>query len=253
MRNTLLAVLFPSRGRRELLRLLFREQVSGNASELARRARVTPRAALLVLRELERAGLAQCEGVGSSLVFRKTRGDVARALAKLLQAAEQDQPRAGDPTLEASAAYFGAPLLRERPAEVHSLESTLALCAKRSRRDPTLFRTLPLLVLRNWRSLDWSKLLDCSRKEHSKPEVGLLLDLAGHLAGLPELSVKSKLFEDDRRQSLEYFFEARSEFDEKLADRRTPELVRKWRFLMNMDLETLRSTVTTHLETPASV
>lgn len=246
-----MSALFPAKGRREILRLLFLEQRSGSASELARMAKVTPRTALLVLNELERVGLVLCEGVGSALLFRLAGGDVVRALATLFQSVENHQ-RTGDPSLDASAAFFGAPLLRETPAQTRSLESTLAVGAKLSRRDPTLFRTLPVLVLRNWRSFNWSKLRDCAQKANSKREVGLLLDLAGSLGSVPEISAHARDFEDHRRTVPEYFFESRSEFDEKLARRRTPSVVRRWKFLMNMDLETLRSTVSAHVETPAS-
>jgi len=243
--NALLA-LFPAKGRREVLKLLFRDRYTGNASELARRARVTPRTALVVLDELRRAGLVESRGEGSALVFEPVEGELANAIGNLFRiAGEAPRPR-DDSRLEAAAAHFGAPLLRSSPAPTQPLEEMLALSAKRSRQDPTLFRILPVLVLKNWTSIDWGRLRDCSLKADSKTEVGMLLDLTGLLSEVPELRSHSKAFRDERRSRLEYFFHRRSRADEELANARTPTVVRDWQFLMNMDLETMKSSLKTH-------
>lgn len=239
--------LFPAKGRRELLRLLFRDRWSGNASELARRARVTPRTALDVLDELRSAGLVESRGEGSSLVFEPVEGELANALGNLFRVAGEVSRPPDDPRLEASAAYFGAPLLRSSPALTQPLEETLALSAKRSRQDPTLFRVLPVLVLKNWLSVDFGRLRDYALKADSKTEVGMLLDLTGFLSNLPELRSRSKPFRDERRSRPEYFFHRRSHADEELANARTPAVVRGWQFLMNMDLETMKSSLRTHV------
>ena len=251
MKSRALQCLFPAKGRRALLKLLFQDGCSGSASELARRAKVTPRTALLVLDELREVGLVDCRGVGAALVFQPLESDLADALRSLLDAAENHSERR-DRSFEASAAYFGAPLLREAPRGLQPLETTLAIGAKKARQDPTLFRALPVLVLRNWRSVDWTRLRDCSLGADSKQEVGMLLDLTGVLADVPELSKRASAFADERRHRLEYFFDRRTEFDERLAGRRTPRVVRQWNFLMNMDLEMLRAAVKTHEPSAAS-
>jgi hypothetical protein len=189
--------------------------------------------------------LVESRGEGSAVVFEPVEGELADALGNLFRVAGVARA-AEDPRLEASVAFFGAPLLRSAPKKTQPLERTLALSAKRSRLDPTLFRVLPVLVLKNWQSVDWVRLRDCSLKADSKAEVGMLLDLTGFLADVPELRTRSKSFRDERRSQLEYFFHPRNPADEELAKAKTPALVRDWQFLMNMDLDTLRSSLRTH-------
>lgn len=238
--------MFPAEGRRRLAILLFAEKESGSASRLARLAGVSPRTALLVLHELETARLVECEGVGAALLFRAAANPVTDALRTLLKAS-LPQPRTAE-ALEAAVTHFGAPLLRRAGAETRSLEETLAEGAKSSRKDPTLFRTLPVVVMKHWRALDWDRLQDSALRMNARREVGLVLDLTGTVAALSELSERAReRFRDHRRKSFEYFFEPRNEYERKLAEARTPPVVKRWKFHMNIDLLSLRSTVEKHV------
>lgn len=149
--------------------------------------------------------------------------------------------------LEAAATHFGAPLMRREGARSRRLEETIAEGAKASRRDPTVFRALPVVVQKHWRVLNWDRLEDCARRANAKREVGLLLDLTGSLGDVPELSKRARArFTDHRWKCFEFFFEPRNGYEKKLAEARTPALVKRWKFHMNMDLPSMRSILEKH-------
>lgn len=241
--NETISGLFPTRARQELLGEVFAKHAVGNASELGRRCHVSPRMAGLVLSEFLRAGLVVCEGVGASFVYRSAETPVVDALRHLLVVAMSAEVSKPDPTLDAAMAWFGAPLLRAEPKRHGSLENAFANAAKSARRDPTLFKTLPVVLLKNENAFDWDLLRDCALRACSKAEVGMLLDVTAEVADSSALRQVATTFRDHRRVRMEFFFEPRNEFDEHLAKKRTPSVVRRWKYWMNMELDSLRSTV----------
>ncbi len=250
MTRSLIDVLVPSPGRRDLLVSVLVSGAEGSASELGRRARLSPRAAQKLLREFLDAGLVTCEGIGMALVYRDAKSLASRTLSRFLREALAATSEAPDDEVDAALTFHGAPLLRSPGRPTLALEEAVARGAKRARRDSTLFRTLPVVLARNATLLDWSALRDAARAANSKAEVGLLLDLTGEMLGRRDLSGRAREFKDGRRKKMEDFFEPQNRFEKMLARERTPAIAKRWHFWLNMDMESLRSTLDRHGSIP---
>jgi hypothetical protein len=75
----------------------------------------------------------------------------------------------------------------------------------------------------------------------------MLVELTGEALSRPELSSHASDLFDRRRKTLTYYPDAKSSFERRLADAKTPAVARRWGFLMNMTGESVRDTVQKHL------
>ncbi len=248
--NPVLSALFPAKARRALVEALF----SGHApetslSELARRAQLTPRAVTVEVQRLEQAGLVEVRTIGSAhLVRLNERSASARALSRLLGAAML-QPAGGevDPDVRPSLAAHGAPLQGVTPREAYSLTETVLRGLKAARTDPTVLRVLPVVLAKRARDLDWIELKEGARRMNLKAELGVLLELTGTAAGLPDLCAQAEGLLDARRKRTRYFPSVHGTFDRQLAERRSPAAASRWNFYMNMSEASVRDLLRKHV------
>lgn len=238
--------LFPTRGRRAVLLALFGPgSRPATVSELARRAGLTARAVAVEVRRLASAGVVEVEARGAAdLVQANRRSPGARNLARLLRSpASEESARDPRPSLVA----YGAPLAGVEPKAEMRREEALVAGLRGTRTDPTLLRVLPVMLLRNEEKLDWNEVRSRAGREKLKSELGLLLDLTAEVAGKPGLHARTRGLLDRRRRVPRYLPEPANEFERRLADKRTPAVVRRWGFRANVSEDSVGEFVRKHL------
>jgi hypothetical protein len=141
---------------------------------------------------------------------------------------------------------LGAPLAGVEAHASLTAEQALALALTRARSDATILRVLPVVLARHWRTLDWPQLEAQARTDGTLGTLGMLLELTGDLAHLPELKERAARHWVQRAVT-EFFFAPKNRFDEELARQRTPPFARRWGYLLNMGEDSFRGLFARHL------
>ena len=118
---------------------------------------------------------------------------------------------------------------------------------REARTDPTVLRVLPVVVLRNEGRLDWEDVRSRARRAKLKAELGMLLDLTAAVSGRASLHEQTHGLSDRRRRVPRYLPEPASDFERRLADKRTPPAARRWGFRMNMSEASVGEFVRRHV------
>lgn len=244
----MLEYLVKARARRELFRLLWGRGAVGGVSDLARLAKVAFSAAHRELNAMRDAGLARAERVGSELVYRAEPGHRQAELLRRLARSTADRGTAmdagRDDQVRAWLASAGAPLgsaAAEGP--VPALEEVLAEALSLSHRDATVARVLPLVLWRQRDQLDLDRLCREATRRDEGQALGYLLELAGRLGNAPRLVDASGALRDKRRRRVRMYFAGPHGPRALAATRRnTPKEALRWGYLMNMGLDSVRST-----------
>jgi DNA-binding transcriptional ArsR family regulator len=245
-----LRALFPSKARRAVVETLFSGRLlQASVSELARRAGLTPRAVAVEIQNLEEVGLVEVEAIGSAHVVRPNEDHpVTKALRELLSAAAAaPHTDPADRKVRRSLAAYGAPLLGEEPRAFYSLVEALLRGLRLARKNATVLRVLPVVLAKHAQELDWTDLKERARGMNLRAELGMLLDLTGTVAGLPELRTQADDLADGRRKRQRFFPEVASSYERKLAEQRSPESATRWHFAMNMTEDSFRVMVRKHV------
>jgi hypothetical protein len=243
----MLAYLVTSAARRRLLELLWRHDVVGSASALAKQAHVGFATAYRELKRLEEFGLVSTRVVdGREEYFVAADHPDADLFRRLVTT----QPAAKAPTtVEAERTRgglraLGAPLSAP-PSHVadSDREQVLVDAVHLAHRDATLARVLPVALWHQWTSLNHARLEErahCAREKHS---LGFVIALTSRLSGDPALETWAERLRDHRVTGLRSFFELPSARSTRaLAERRTPAVAREWGFLMDLDYDSFKST-----------
>ena len=80
-----------------------------------------------------------------------------------------------------------------------------------------------------------------------RAELGMLLDLTGTVAGLPELRAHAEELADARRKRVRFLPEVSGSYERRLAEHRSPPSAKRWHFAMNMTEESFRDLVRKHV------
>jgi len=239
--------LVTSQTRRDLLNLLWHEGVEASGHQLALLAKTAYSAAHAELEAMKEEGLVTSHKEGRAEVFSKNnKYPFKQALLTLLQAPPSKNSAADKVTenaLRANLAKFGAPLVTSQSTSGLSLEETLVRGLELARHDATVARSLPVAFARNKKSLDLARLEFLARKNKVLPVLGFYLDLTAFLLKDQKLHSTAQSLADRRRKKMEMFFKTRESgaFEQTLAEQNTPPLARKWRFLMNMGMDSFES------------
>ena len=244
----MLEYLVKGRARRELFRLLWGKGVRANVSELARLAKVSFSAAHRELEAMRRAGLARAERSGPELVYRAEAQHPQAGLLRQLAAAPQDTatktqaPR--DDDVRGWLASVGAPFTAPEPKQpAPSVERVLAEALTLSHRDATVARVLPLVLWRQRRHLDLDRLTEYATRRDEQQALGYFLELAGRLGADEHLLRAARRLRDKRRKRVRMFFEGpHGPRSLAMTRQKTPKEALRWGFLMNMGLDSYRST-----------
>lgn len=153
---------------------------------------------------------------------------------------------ADEQRIKETLASMGAPLVGVTPQRHQPLELALVRALELARHDGTVFRVLPLVLLRSEEELDWQKLFAAARERDMIRELGLLATLAAKLADRPTLAAKVVFLKGSTETPVRYYPEVRSSFERRLAEDRSPDVARDWGFHVNVSEESLRSTIMKH-------
>jgi hypothetical protein len=240
--------LVTGRVRGELLRLVWGRGAVGSVSDLSRRAKVAFSAAHRELEAMREAGLARVERVGAALVYRAASGHRHAELLRQLAVGSDDREAATtadrDDQVRAWLARVGAPLgSTGAHGSVPVLEEVVAEALSLSHRDATVARVLPLLLWRQRDHLDFDRLRREATRRDEGQALGCFLELAGRLGDEPRLVDASGALRDKRRRRARMFFSGPHGPRALAATRRnTPKEALRWGYLMNLGLDSFRST-----------
>ncbi|HUU02392.1 MAG TPA: winged helix-turn-helix domain-containing protein [Myxococcota bacterium] len=254
----MLEYLVRSNARRGLLLLLWRDNLSGCVSDLARRAGLSFSAVHRELEEMQAAGLAVSVRMGKKVVYRANRDHHLGGLLSELLATAIQTPMRGQNDREEhdrvmkNLKWLGLPLSGRSLSARDKMnpEEALARALVLAHRDPSLAKALPVLVYKLCDELDWNDLLGRSRELRELRALGFFLQLAGQLSGRDDLKTMASSLHDGRERKQRNFFQTRSgEFYERLAKINTPEIAGSWNYIINMPLESFRSFFEKHVGT----
>ena len=240
--------LVTSRSRRQLLRRLWADSVSGSVSALARASGVSFASAHRELEAMKAAGLTVAERDGVATVYR---ANLAHPQADVLTALLTAPPAHGaseERRLRGRLAALGAPLGGPAPATRHPPpEEVLADGLVLAHHNPTVARVLPVAFWRQRAKLDYERLERAATLRDERQALGFYLELTGQLGGDRRLVRRASRLRDRRRTTLRPFFSGgRGSFARAAAQERSPGVARRWGFLMNMELESFATTFQKH-------
>jgi len=160
-------------------------------------------------------------------------------LARLPEAVEQAP---ADPeTVRVWLARLGAPLygaLAAPDGPMPRPEYVLAEALELSREDATVARVLPLALWRTRPGLDMAELRRLATERGHGRTLGFFLELTAELSGDRSLARAARPLRPRRQpRRAAQFFPVRSRLERRLAEKKTPEVARRWNFRMNMSLE----------------
>jgi hypothetical protein len=140
---------------------------------------------------------------------------------------------------------LGAPLIRAAVANRRAPdpEQVVVEGLRLAHRDASVARALPVMF---WANRDRLRLADLVRRARRAKEgaaLGFFLELTSELAGSGPFAAPSADLRQDRPPSNTFFFEGaeNSLVGKELAALNTPPVARRWRFLMNMPLDSFET------------
>lgn len=245
--------LVTSRARRQLLRRLWADRVSGSVSALARASGVSFAAAHRELEAMKAAGLAVAERDGIATVYRANLAHPqADVLMALLKPAPPARGASEEQRLRGRLAALGAPLGGPAPPCRQPPEEVLADGLVLAHRSPTVARVLPVAFWRQRDKLDYERLERAATLRDERQALGFYLELTGQLGGDRRLARAAGGLRDRRRTALRPFFSGgRGSLAQAVAQQRSPALARRWGFLMNMELESFATAFRKHVRAAA--
>jgi len=168
----------------------------------------------------------------------KDPNSVRERRTRYIRLPENETP--GIPDVVNDLAAYGAPLWSNGCAPSMTLECAIARGLEEARVHPSLLRVLPIVLWENRSELCFEKLCASVRSE-CLPRLGMLLDLAAALTSSDVFSGwAEELFKRVSKKDPPVLFFANGSTGRmyrELAEVRTPDVVRKWGFLMTTPIQ----------------
>lgn len=254
----MLSYLVTSRTRRRLLELLWGRGGSGSATGLAEQLDLSVTGVYRELQTMVRHGLVATrfeDGVEKYVAATEhPHADLLRMLVSTRQVTPHRHTEASRAT-RGQLRSLGAPLsIPAEPVAPAQREQVIVDGVRLARHDPTIARVLPIVLWAQRTMIDPERLEAAARTGRVKHALGFMLALTAELARDRGLKRLAESFRDHRARGTRPFFELpSSRAADELAARRTPDVARKWGFLMNMDLASFESQFTKHVHGDGSV
>ena len=137
------------------------------------------------------------------------------------------------------AALYG--LTSVNPSTVPEPETVLAEGLKLSRQSASVARALPVALWKNRRRLNMDRLRREAELRGQARVLGFFLDLTTKLSGETMFAAEAAKLHARSPAKPTQFFRPTTWRERKLAELRTPEVARKWRFRMNMPMDSFVS------------
>lgn len=244
----MLQYLVKGKVRRRLFTLLWGDGAAGSVSALSRLAGMTFSAVHRELEAMRSAGLVDRERAGTELHYRARtdhpHATLLRQLAQLptdaVSATRADRDETVRSWLASAGAPLGAPKAR---APLPPLEEVVAESLSLAHRDAAVARVLPLVLWRLRAQMDLDRLVLEATRRDERHALGYFLELAGTLGGDDRLVRFARPLADKRRTKKRWFFAGPHGRHALAAARRnTPPQARRWGYLMNMGVDSFKST-----------
>jgi hypothetical protein len=239
--------LVTSRARRALLDLLLEGKLEGSVSAVARRARVQPSTAQRELRRMETCGLVSFRRVGREKTVRSGGAAFARALRSMKRPAgrSSEAREAHSQRVRAALTHYGALLFtpKGRVREVLRLEDALADALVLAHEDPAVAGAVPVVLWKN-RQVDMGELKRLAVQRGEGQTLGFFLELTDELSQSTQYETAAATLTDKRVRKPRNFFSRDGGFrpyEEELARMTTPEVAKRWHYVMNMSLDSFKS------------
>ncbi len=245
----LLDFLVTSETRKELLKLLWVDNLEASGHQLAQLAGAAYSAVHSELDAMKNEGLVVNSEKGKAIMFKKNNEYTDwKALTTLLAAIPKRYSglsrKPTDEEVRLNLSKFGAPLAVYGETELDlSLEETVAYGLFLARRDSTVARVLPVVLAQNKDVMDFPRLEFLARKLEVLPVLGMFLDLTASLLKSQKLHRLARSYDDRRRKLVEDFFvnKKSNPFENELAARNTPPVAHSWRFRLNMPMDSFEN------------
>ncbi|MEP6654062.1 MAG: hypothetical protein ABJA82_11935 [Myxococcales bacterium] len=123
------------------------------------------------------------------------------------------------------------------------MERVLVRALRLSHDDASLTRALPVVLWQNRLQLDLDALMHETFQANETQALGFLLELTDILAGEEFFGPALDVLRDKRYRRELFYFRADedSPLSKELARARTPDVARRWKFLMNMPFDSFQS------------
>ncbi len=244
----LLDYLVTSQTRRKLVTLLWKEGFQGTVSDFCREGGLSMPSVRKELHALKEQSLVCADVVrGREVLSANDKHPQYELLVTLVFA---DTPTtnkkevAKDEGVRRALKALGAPLTvaGKGPPDM-VLEEVVLDALELSRRDATVARVLPVLLWKHKDELRWKVLFKGVKGAESKHVLGFFLALTTLLSKEQLFASLASLLKDKRLRQSRYFFRGvESARAKQLAKLKTPDIAHDWGFLMNMELDSFRST-----------
>lgn len=191
-------------------------------------------------------GLVSFERTGNEKLVLPPPPERVKALRALRRRRPAGGPLSESPArVRASLARYGAPLAVGAGGAERwlALEAALAAGLTLAHEDATVAGNLPVVLWKN-RNLDMQELSVRALKASEAQTLGFFLELTDELAGAEVFTAAAAPLYDKRRTRARNFFSVDGRlgpYEEELAMANTPEVAKRWHFLMNMSLDSFRS------------
>jgi hypothetical protein len=140
---------------------------------------------------------------------------------------------------------MGAPLTRAvvAPRRAPEPEQVVVQGLRLAHTDASVARALPVMLWANRDGLRLTDLVRRARRANEGATLGFFLDLTSELAGSRPFAAAHPDLRNDRPPTDTFFFEGAEKtlVGRELATLNTPPVARRWRFLMNMPLDSFET------------
>ncbi len=113
--------------------------------------------------------------------------------------------------------------------------------------DSTLALVLPVVLAKNAERVSFAELEAKARARHLEARLGMLLDVTAEVTPLHSARSAAANLYEFRNTTPVFLPPPKTRLDEQLARQRTPEIMRRWGFLMNVREDSLREFARKHL------
>jgi len=247
----LLDYLVTSQTRRGLVNLLWKEGFQGTMSDFCREGGLSMPSVRKELQAMKRQSLVRADVVrGREVLSANDKHPQHELLVTLVSADAPERNKreaVKDERVRRALKALGAPLTVTGPQPPKMvLEDVVLDALELSRRDATVARVLPVVLWKHRGGLRWKVLLEGVSGAESKHVLGFFLALTTVLSDEQQFASLASLLKDKRLRQSRYFFHGvESPRAKQLAKLKTPVIAQEWGFLMNMGLDSFRSTFDT--------
>jgi hypothetical protein len=143
----------------------------------------------------------------------------------------------------------GAPLVLQSPVRaphVPTVERVIVAALRLARKDPTVALVLPVVIWRQRHRLDLKRLARAAVEHRERRALGFFLELTGWLAMDGHFVATGRALHRRPRAMTFFFGKPRGPFAMAAALTNSPEVARRWGYLMNMPLESFASAFAKH-------